>query len=171
MAYVEFIINHGFIALGSQQFPILCNSMWWMLLSVGDAHISMYIFTTLLMVGPWVANGFIRGMLTLFMLGYFACLFVVLFLLVFVFKTFRNTIRVSTSLDPYQDQPHVELDLGPNCFQALSSADETSRKCVNAQLSKAFFFHSFFGFAFLIPTALFKPSLVPLVVYLSSHTS
>ena len=54
------------------------------------------------------------------------------FLLVFVFKTSRNTIRVSTSLDPYQDQPGVELDLGPNPFQALSSADETGRKCVNA---------------------------------------
>ena len=35
-------------------------------------------------------------------------------------KNFRNTIRVSNSLDPDQDR-HVGPDLGPNCLQWLSA--------------------------------------------------
>ena len=31
-------------------------------------------------------------------------------------NSFRNTIRVSNSLDPYQDQHSVGPDLGPNCL-------------------------------------------------------
>ena len=41
-------------------------------------------------------------------------------------KSFRNTIRVSNSLDPDQVRCFVEPDLGPNCLQKLS-ADNTSR--------------------------------------------
>ena len=38
-------------------------------------------------------------------------------------QSFRNTIRVSNSLDPEQDRHSVGPDLGPNCLQGLS-ADE-----------------------------------------------
>ena len=38
---------------------------------------------------------------------------------------FRNTIRVSNSLDPDQVRHFVGPDLGPNCLQRLS-ADDTS---------------------------------------------
>ena len=39
---------------------------------------------------------------------------------------FRNTIRMSNSLDPDQARNFVGTDLGPNCLQRLS-ADDTSR--------------------------------------------
>ena len=32
-------------------------------------------------------------------------------------NSFRNTLRVSNGLDPYQDQHSVSPDLGPNCLQ------------------------------------------------------
>ena len=35
-------------------------------------------------------------------------------------NSFRNTIKVSNSLDPDQDRPYVGPDLGPNCLQRLS---------------------------------------------------
>ena len=38
---------------------------------------------------------------------------------------FRNTIRVSNSLDPDQDGHYVGPELGPNCLKRLS-ADEKS---------------------------------------------
>ena len=38
-------------------------------------------------------------------------------------KSFRNTIRVSNSLDPDQDQQNVRPDLGPNCLQRLSAGE------------------------------------------------
>ena len=53
----------------------------------------------------------------------------------FFFKTtssqnsFRNTIRVSSSLDPDQARYFVRPDVGPNCLQRLS-ADDTSRQRV-----------------------------------------
>ena len=40
--------------------------------------------------------------------------------------SFRNTIRVSNSLDPDQDLRSVGPDLGPNCMHKLS-ADNKSR--------------------------------------------
>ena len=43
---------------------------------------------------------------------------------------FRNTIRVSNSLDPDQARHFVGPDLGPNCLQMLSAGD-TSRQRVN----------------------------------------
>ena len=40
-------------------------------------------------------------------------------------NSFRNTIRVSNSLDPDQARHYVGPDLDPNCLQRLS-ADDTS---------------------------------------------
>ena len=73
------------------------------------------------------------GALTLCMLGNFACFFVVsgfffffFFLnLLFLKKYFRNTNRVSNSLDPDQVQRFVVPDLGPNCLQRLSADDKS----------------------------------------------
>ena len=48
-------------------------------------------------------------------------------------NSFRNTSRVSSSLEPDQARQNVGPDLGPNCLQGLS-ADNTSRqrvKCGN----------------------------------------
>ena len=42
---------------------------------------------------------------------------------------FRNTIRVSSSLDPDQAQHYVGPDQGPNCLQRLL-ADDTGRQRV-----------------------------------------
>ena len=49
----------------------------------------------------------------------------ILFSKYFFFRkiSFRNTIRVSNSLDPFQAGP----DLGPNCLQSLS-VDDTSKQ-------------------------------------------
>ena len=38
---------------------------------------------------------------------------------------FRNTIRVSNSLDPDQDRYFVGPDLGPNCLQMLAADDKS----------------------------------------------
>ena len=48
----------------------------------------------------------------------------------FLKNSFRNTIKVSNSLDPDQAGHFVRPDLGPNCLQSLS-ADDTSRQRVN----------------------------------------
>ena len=40
--------------------------------------------------------------------------------------SFRNTIRMSNSLDPDPARLYVGFDLNPNCLQTLS-ADDTSR--------------------------------------------
>ena len=45
-------------------------------------------------------------------------------------NSFRNTIRVSNSLDLDQARHFVGPDLGPNCLQSLS-ADDASRHRVN----------------------------------------
>ena len=44
-------------------------------------------------------------------------------------NSFRNSVRVSNKLDPYQARRYVGSDLGPNCLQMLS-ADGTSRQRV-----------------------------------------
>ena len=46
--------------------------------------------------------------------------------LTFSKKSFRNTIRVSNSLDPDQARHFVELDLGPNCLQRLSGTTKVA---------------------------------------------
>ena len=38
-------------------------------------------------------------------------------------QSFRNTIKVSNSLDVDQDPLSVSPDLGPNCLQRLSADD------------------------------------------------
>ena len=60
------------------------------------------------------------------MLGNFAFLLsVISFLkLTFAKKSFRNTIRVSNSLDPNQARRFVGPDLKPNCLQRLSADDK-----------------------------------------------
>ena len=42
-------------------------------------------------------------------------------------NAFRNTIRVSNSLDTDQDRHSVGPDLGPNCLQKLSADDKSRR--------------------------------------------
>ena len=67
--------------------------------------------------------------LTLYMLGNFSCfcfhLLTFFSKLTFSKASFRNTIRVSNSLDPDQDQHIVGPDLGPNCLQRLSADDKS----------------------------------------------
>ena len=63
------------------------------------------------------------------MLGYFAADF--FSKTTFSKNYFRNTIRVSNSLDPDQARQYVGPDLGPNCLQRLS-ADDNSRQNVAA---------------------------------------
>ena len=58
------------------------------------------------------------------------CLLLIISKSTFSKNSFRNTIRVSNSLDPGQLQhlvrPDAGPDLGPNCLQRLS-ADDTCR--------------------------------------------
>ena len=52
--------------------------------------------------------------------AYFCCLLI--FFKIDIFKNyFRNTIKMSGSLDPDQARHYVGPDLGPNCFQRLSA--------------------------------------------------
>ena len=62
-------------------------------------------------------------------------------------KYFRNTIRVSNSLDPDQARPYVGPDQGPKCFQRLS-AEDISRQRVNN--SRSWGFRSGFKFQSLL---------------------
>ena len=50
------------------------------------------------------------------------------------FNSFRNTTRVSNTLDSDQARHYVGPDLGPNCLQRLS-VDEASRQTVNMLIS------------------------------------
>ena len=62
--------------------------------------------------------------LTLCLLGNFSCFFVICWFFsksTFLKNSFRNTIRVSNSLDPDQARHFVGPDLGPNCLQKLSA--------------------------------------------------
>ena len=56
-------------------------------------------------------------LLTLCLLGSFACFFVFSVFVFFQNPPFRNTIRVSNSLDLDQAGHFVGPDLGPNCLQ------------------------------------------------------
>ena len=49
------------------------------------------------------------------------------FKLTFSKISFRNTTRVSISLDPDHDRHSVGPDLGPNCLQWLSAIDKSQR--------------------------------------------
>ena len=47
--------------------------------------------------------------------------------LTFSKKSFRNTIKVSNSLDPDQDRHFVGPDMGPNCLQRVLAKDSGHR--------------------------------------------
>ena len=64
------------------------------------------------------------------LLANFACYFVVCWF--FQNQLFKNTIRVSNSLDPDLARLLIWPDLGPDCLQNLS-ADDNSRQRVNSQ--------------------------------------
>ena len=53
-------------------------------------------------------------------------------------KSFRNTIKVSNSLDPDQARSFVRLDLGRNCLQRLS-ADDASKQRLNDSTGDDYF--------------------------------
>ena len=59
----------------------------------------------------------------------FCCLLTFFFKLAFSKNSFRNTIRVSKSLEPDQDGRSFGPDLGANCLQRSSADDKftTSR--------------------------------------------
>ena len=61
------------------------------------------------------------------------CHLMIFFKTNFLKNSFRNTIRVSSSLDPNQARHFVVPDLGPNCLQRLS-ADNTWRWRVNSPI-------------------------------------
>ena len=61
-------------------------------------------------------------LVTLCMLGNFSCFrcrLLTFFKVIFSKDSFRNTIRVSNSLDPDQDRHSFDPDLGLNCVQWL----------------------------------------------------
>ena len=66
------------------------------------------------------------------MLGSFACLFLLIFTKNerFQKQSFRDTIRVSNSLDPDQDQQIVGSGFGPNCLQRLSALMRLQVACL-----------------------------------------
>ena len=76
--------------------------------------------------------------------------------------SFRNTIRVSNSLDPDQARRCVGPDLGPSCSQALS-ADGTGRLRINPcpaeqiKMAHSLLFSSKFSCVF-VRVCLFVPS-------------
>ena len=60
-------------------------------------------------------------------------------------KSFKNTIRVSNSLDPAEARSFVGPDLGPNCLQRLS-ADNTNTSLVGKELTSELVFSFHFGY-------------------------
>ena len=54
-------------------------------------------------------------------------------LLTFSKLTFRNTFRVSNSLDPDQAQHSVGPDLGPNCLQRSEIDKDIQRVIITVQ--------------------------------------
>ena len=58
--------------------------------------------------------------------------------LTFSKNSFKNTIRVSKSLDPGQDRHYVGPDLGPNCLQRLSTDDKSRRSNFSSDLAPIF---------------------------------
>ena len=74
--------------------------------------------------------------LTIYLLGNYTCFFRVFFSKsAFVKISFRNTTRVSSSLDQDQARRYVGSDLGLNCLQRLS-ADDTEPKSLNVYMCK-----------------------------------
>ena len=63
----------------------------------------------------------------------FLCRLMFFFKIIFLKNYFRNTIRVSNSLDPDQTRLYVGADLGTNCLQRLS-VDDSSRQRIKELL-------------------------------------
>ena len=57
-------------------------------------------------------------------------------------NSFRNTIRMSNSLDPDQARRFIGSDLGPNCLPRLS-ADDTGRQRVNLKCLPSYIIQKF----------------------------
>ena len=68
-----------------------------------------------------------------------SCSLLIFFKIFFSKNSFRNTIRVSNSLDPDQPPTFVWPGLGPNCLQK-SSADDTRRQRVDSYPANIFMF-------------------------------
>ena len=63
------------------------------------------------------------------MLGNFSCFcYRLLTFFKINLKKFSDTIRLSNSLDPDQDQRSVCPDLGPDCFQRLSADEKVPKQ-------------------------------------------
>ena len=81
--------------------------------------------------------------------GYFFMLFMLsadfFFKINFLRNSFRNTTRVSNSLDPDQARHYVGPDLVPKCLQKLS-ADDTRRQRVNPYSTNIFVLKLTFAF-------------------------
>ena len=59
------------------------------------------------------------------MYAYFCHLLIFFSKFTFLKNSFRNTVRLSNSLDPDQARHGVGPDLGPNCLQWLSADDRS----------------------------------------------
>ena len=75
------------------------------------------------------------GVVVLLLLLFLLLLFFSFFFSITSKDSFRNTTRVSNSLDPGQARRFVGLDLGPNCLQRLS-VDGTSRLRANEKVQR-----------------------------------
>ena len=53
-------------------------------------------------------------------------------------NSFRNTIRMSNSLDPDQDCHYVSPDLGPSCLQRISADKKNYREQGNSSINLPF---------------------------------
>ena len=85
-------------------------------------------------------------------------------------NSFRNTIRMSNSLDPDQARRFVGLDLGPNCLPRLS-ADDTGRQRVKFFLQIAELPESFSKLSKLKTLDLFSNRLREIPTVLRDLTS
>ena len=63
----------------------------------------------------------------------------------FLKKSFRNTIRVSNSLEPDQARHYVWPDMGPTCLQTSSADDKSSHLAGSLRVKQ--FLHSQIGSA------------------------
>ena len=64
-------------------------------------------------------------------------------------NSFRNTIRVSSSLDPDQTRRFVGPDLVPNCLHKLLAVDTRSKE-LKARFIGCFYYYYYFLFPFII---------------------
>ena len=85
-------------------------------------RVSLPISSKICTLAPWILSHIFNSL----QFGKLFCHLWIFFLkLTFSKKSFRNTIKVSNSLDPDQAQHFVGPDLGPNCSQRLSADDKS----------------------------------------------